>query len=122
MAKRKGGKPRIILTDEQKAQVEALASVLTTEQLSDYLGIARRTFYDIMERDEELSARYKKGRAKAIGVIAKGIIKQAMDGNFQAACFYLKTQAGWRETDRNDNHNATDIAEAIASIAQKLPN
>ena len=87
-----------VLTEEEKMHVEALASVLTSEQIADYLGIARQTFYDIMERDPSVSVRYKKGRAKAVGNIAQNLLQQAQKGNITAAIFYLKTQAGWHET------------------------
>ena len=87
-----------VLTEEEKAQVEALASVLTSEQIADYLEISRSSFYDIMERDPSVSGRYKKGRARAVGNIANGLIKQAQAGNITASIFYLKTQAGWHET------------------------
>ena len=86
------------LTDAQKAEVETLAAVLTAEQVADYFGIGRRTFYSMMERDEEIAARYKRGKAKAIGVIAQGLIYKARGGDTTSMIFYLKTQAGWRET------------------------
>jgi hypothetical protein len=86
------------LTDAQKAEVETLAAVLTAEQVADYFGIGRRTFYSMMERDEEIAARYKKGKAKAIGVIAQGLINKARSGDTTSMIFFLKTQAGWRET------------------------
>lgn len=89
--------PRV-LNDEEMAQVEALASVLTTEQLADYFGIGRTTFYQIMERQPDVSVRYKRGRAKAIGSVSKGLLQRAMSGDNQASIFYLKTQAGWKET------------------------
>jgi hypothetical protein len=86
------------LTDAQKAEVETLAAVLTAEQVADYFGIGRRTFYSMMERDEEIAARYKRGKAKAIGVIAQGLINKARSGDTASMIFFLKTQAGWRET------------------------
>lgn len=90
--------PRV-LTDEEKAQVEALAACLSTEQIADYFGISRTTFYNIMERDPEVAVRYKKGRAKAIRDIAGSLIQEAKEGNATLKMFYLKTQAGWRETE-----------------------
>jgi hypothetical protein len=86
------------LTDDQKAEVETLAAVLTAEQVADYFGIGRRTFYSMMQRDEEIAARYKRGKAKAIGVIAQGLINKARAGDTTSMIFFLKTQAGWRET------------------------
>jgi len=99
----KGGRPPINLTDEQVAQIEALGSVLSIEQIADYFGISKTTFYAIMERQPEVNERYKKGKAKAIGSVAQGLLQQARDGNTTAAMFYLKTQAGWRETQNIDH-------------------
>ena len=95
-------KPRV-LSDDEMIQVEALAAVLTTEQLADYLGIARRTFYDILERQPDVSAHYKRGKAKAVGNIAKNLVQKAQNGDTASMIFYLKTQAGWRETVQVDN-------------------
>ncbi len=88
----------LTLTDAQKAEVETLAAVLTAEQVADYFGIGRRTFYTLMQRDGEIAARYKRGKAKAIGVIAQGLINKARSGDTTSMIFFLKTQAGWRET------------------------
>jgi IS30 family transposase len=98
----KTGRPKIELTSEQKAQVEALASVLTQEQIADYLGICRRTFNNIIERDEEVYAQYKKGKAKAIASVAGNLVNKARNGDTTASIFYLKTQAGWREQEPED--------------------
>jgi hypothetical protein len=94
------GRTPTTLTEAQKAEVETLAAVLTAEQVADYFGIARRTFYALMERDEEIAARYKRGKARTIGVIAQGLINKARSGDTASMIFFLKTQAGWRETAR----------------------
>jgi hypothetical protein len=92
-----GGRPRTVLTPEQTKEVETLAAVLNQQQIADYLGIPHRTFQAILERDEDVSASYKRGRAKAIGSVSQSLLKSARDGNTTAQIFYLKTQAGWRE-------------------------
>ena len=107
MKKDKGGRPLVVLDSDQIAQVESLASVLSTEQIADYFGIGRTTFYSIMDRQEEVSVRYKKGRAKAIGNIAKGLLQKAQGGDNTAMIFYLKTQAGWKEEQTID-HKSSD--------------
>lgn len=112
-----GGRPRKELTGEQVIQVEALASVLSQDQLADYLGMARNTFAEIMKRDSEVSERYKRGRAKAVGSVAKSLIQQAQDGNISAAIFYLKTQAGWRE--RDEQVDTVKPVEVIIKRASK---
>jgi hypothetical protein len=100
------GRKAIELTEEQKAQVEALAAYLTQEQIADYFGIGKTTWFAMMDRDAEIAERYKRGKAKAIGSIAQSLIQQARNGDKVAAMFYLKTQAGWRETTHIDHSNS----------------
>ncbi len=92
------GRPFKNLTPAQTAEVETLAAVLTVAQMADYFGIGRRTFFSLMDRDEEIAARYKKGKARAIGAIAQSLIAKARGGDTTSMIFFLKTQAGWRET------------------------
>lgn len=96
-------RPRKELTDEQRAQVEALAAYLSQDQIADYFGITRPTFAAMIERDAEISLRYKRGKAKAIGAVAQGLLQKARSGDTTSAIFYLKTQAGWRETQNVDH-------------------
>jgi len=103
------------LNEAQKSQVEALAAYLSQDQISDYFGIARVTFAAMMERDPEISVRYKRGKSKAIGAVAQGPLQKARDGDTASAIFYLKTQAGWRETDRRE-HTGADGSPLIPTI------
>jgi len=105
-AKKKAGRPRKTLTEDEKVQLEALAAALNSEQIADFFGIGRSTFYDMMERDEDISGRYKRGRAKAIAGVAGNLITQARNGNTSAAIFYLKTQAGWKEQTQEESTDA----------------
>ena len=89
-----------VLTDDELIQVEKLSAVLSVEQMSDYLGIGRTTFYEIMKRQPVVSEHYKRGRAKAIGAIGGGLLQKARAGDTASTIFYLKTQAGWRETEQ----------------------
>ena len=93
----KRGRPKTVLDEDQIKSVEKLAAVLTKEQLADYLGISRRSFFDIEDRQPEVRQAYLKGRSKALTNIATNLMKQAVSGNTTAAIFYLKTQGGWSE-------------------------
>lgn len=95
-------RPRKTLTPDQINQIEALASVLTQEQIADYLGVSRSTFNLILSRDEKVLRQYKKGKAKAIASIAGNLVNKARKGDTTAAIFYLKTQAGWKEQKDDD--------------------
>ena len=103
-----GRKPKT-LTEAQKNQVEALAAYLTQDQIAEYFGITRPTFVAMMERDEEISLLYKKGKARAIADVGHNLLQQARSGDLGAMCFYLKTQAGWAEKQRFE-HTGEDGA------------
>lgn len=92
------GRPPVTLTEAQRAEVETLAAVLNAEQIADFLGIGRTTFFALLNRDEDLSERYKRGKARAVGAVAQSLVTKARAGNVTAMIFFLKTQGGWRET------------------------
>ena len=117
--KKKGGRPPKKLTQEQIVQVEALAAYLTVEQIADYLSVGITTFYEIMERQPEVSERYKKGKSKAIGVVAKSLMKNIQEGKEASIIFFLKTKGGWTETQKLEHtgkdgepiqHQTTDLS------------
>jgi len=102
-----GGRPEIVLTPDEVTQVEALAAVLNAEQIADYFGIGRTTFYEIMKRQPDVAERYKSGKARAIASIGGSLLAKARNGDTASMIFYLKTQAGWRETTAID-HSSSD--------------
>lgn len=93
-------RPAITLTELQVQEVETLAALLNQDQIADYFGVSRTTFRAICDRDEEVSVRYKRGKAKAIAHVANGLLQKARTGDTTSMIFYLKTQAFWRELDR----------------------
>ena len=103
------------LTTEQINEVETLAAVLSVEQMADYFGVCRTTFFDMLNKNKNINELYKKGRAKAIGVVAKGLLMRARDGDTTSAIFYLKTQAGWKEP-KDVNLNMPQLSELGAFL------
>jgi hypothetical protein len=97
------GRPRKDLTDEQVEQVEKLAAVLPQEQIADYLAITDRTLRQRIADDPRVSSAYKRGRAKAAEKIGSSLIQKALNGDTASMIFYLKTQCGWKETERHEH-------------------
>ena len=93
-----GGRPEIVFTNEQVTELKTLSAVLSKRQLADYFCISETTLRAIESRQPEVSDAYKKGKARAIASVAGNLITQAKAGNTAASIFYLKTQAGWKET------------------------
>ena len=103
------GRKPIELTDEQRGEIETLGALLNQDQIADYLGIGRTTFHAIMARDPDIGERYKRGKAKAIAHVARGLLQKARSGDTVSSIFFLKTQAGWRETDRLEHAGGLTI-------------
>lgn len=114
------GRTAKTLTADQRAQVEALAAYLSQDQIADYFGISRPTFAAMIERDNDISLRYKKGKAKAIGLVAQGLLQKARNGDTASAIFYLKTQAGWKETNVQE-HTGKDGTALQAPVFSFQP-
>ena len=96
---------KIVLSYEQLIELGSLAGVLSIEQMADYFGIVRTTFHTILERQPEALVQYKKGRSKVIKNVGNGLIEKALNGDTASSIFYLKTQAGWKETSVQENIN-----------------
>ena len=112
---------KIDLTEKQIGEIETLAIFLTQQQIADYFGICKRTFANMIERDERILISYNKGRARGIAKIATGLFQRAMSGDTASAIFYLKTQAGWRETQAHE-HTGTVGIKALSDLIDELSN
>jgi predicted transcriptional regulator len=82
-----------IPTEESRKLVKSLAAVGTR-----YVDIAHK----LEITDDTLRKHYKEelesGRIDANAQIANTLFQQAKKGNMTAAIFWLKTRAGWKET------------------------
>ena len=106
-----GGRPPVVLTEEQISKVETLASVLRIEQIADYFGVAHSTFYEIMKRDSRVSENYKRGKAQAVEGVASNLMAKCHAGDVPSMIFYLKTQARWKE-----NHDQPEVNVNINTL------
>tara|TARA_R110000744_G_scaffold175749_14_gene294572 strand:- start:658 stop:1038 length:381 start_codon:yes stop_codon:yes gene_type:complete len=94
-----GGRPAVELTGDQLIELKALATVLNKAQVADYFGICENTLRAIEKRQPDVSAAYKKGRVDQVLDMGGNLVQLAKEGNVAANIFYLKTQAGWKESE-----------------------
>ncbi len=121
-------RPKKRLNKKQISEVETLASVLTTEQMADYFGIAKPTFFQILERQPIVNELYKRGRSKSILFAGNNLLKKVREGDTTSTIFFLKTQGGWREkestniTVNNENKLGDDLAEFMKNKMNEKTN
>ena len=103
--KNKGGRPPVVLSDEQIVELEEMAAYFTIEQIADYFDISEKCLYDLRHRNTEVFTAYKKGRMRKIFRYAKILENKAFGMNENemlkydttSIIFFLKTQAGWSD-------------------------
>lgn len=92
-----GGAPTIVFEDADIVQIEALGAVLKQGMIADYFGISENSLLAVFERQPEVFAAFKRGKARAVANVATTLLGRARNGDLGAMCFYLKTQGGYRE-------------------------
>lgn len=85
------------ITADQRALVAELAGYgLTWAQIASALKLNVRTLQRHCQED------YDNGKNIAIGMVAGQLFKKALSGHPASVFFYLKTQAGWKETNKTE--------------------
>lgn len=81
------------------AEVVRLASRgLTEEQIAESLGISITTLERRKREGEVFAEAIRRGRALGIAQVANAHFEAALAGNVTAQIFFLKSRAGWKET------------------------
>jgi len=105
--KKKFGPKPIEITDDMIRQLETLAAYgLTQGQIALVLGMAKPTLENKLRDNPVAKLSWQRGKAKGIANVAKTVYNAAMNGDKASAFFYLKTQAGWRETQSIEHSGA----------------
>ena len=95
-AKKTSTNKKIVLDAGQIMQVEQMAACgMTIEQMSDFFGFSKDTFYEIRKRQPDVLRHYKKGKSQSLWYSANALRKKIKEGDTTAIIFYLKAQGGW---------------------------
>ena len=95
-------KPYIKYSPEVAAKIEHLAALgMTQADVGYILGFSEDTI------SRHYPEAWAKGKAVAKAKVAGKLFEKAMSGDGASIFFYLKTQAGWRETQHVD-HTSSD--------------
>jgi len=93
-------------------QVESLAANgLTQEQIAAALGISESTLTKRKKENTDFTDAIKRGKAKGIALVTNKLMESIKGGNMTGMIFFLKTQAGWKETNVQEHTgaNGTDL-------------
>lgn len=124
MLNKKATKPKIEI---DLAKVEALAANgLSQQQIADSLGISERTLRNRKKESASFAEAIRRGKNKGIAYVTNALFNKIKKGNVTAMIFYLKTQAGWKETQVNQvtgtvvNQNVEITEDRFKEITEEL--
>ncbi len=102
-------------------QVESLAANgLTQEQIAAALGISERTLRSRKGEIADFADAIKRGKAKGIALVTNKLMESIKGGNMTGMIFFLKTQAGWKETNVQE-HTGKDGTALQAPVFSFQP-
>ena len=88
-------RPEIEITDDKRKQVLTLAGIgLSHEQICEVLDISRPTLR------KHFKSELKRGKSIALSQALNALFANIKKGMAASIFFYLKTQHGWREKDK----------------------
>ena len=98
-------------SEDDRKRIRLYAGLgLTQEQIAAIFGKSVETI--VKHCRDELDA----GKAETIAKVAGTLVNKALKGDTASAIFYLKTQAGWRET---NNINVQTDREVVINMRRK---
>lgn len=87
-------------TEAELRQIRLYAGLGSTQdQVATLVGKHVNT----IKGNETAKAAFEEGKAETVAKVAGSLVAKALKGDTASAIFYLKTQAGWRETVRNEH-------------------
>jgi hypothetical protein len=97
-------------TDENRSLVKSLSAMGTR-----YVDIALKLEINTDTLTKYYSRELELGRVDANAKVAQGLFNQAVNGNTSAGIFWMKTRAGWKETNALELSGANGGAITIIS-------
>jgi len=99
---------KIVFKAKEIKELEKVAHSLNTKQLAAYFGIGQTTLFEVFKRQPEVHEAYKKARSKRVTDVVNKLFEKIDDGDTASILFFLKTQAGWSETQKLITEDVTE--------------
>ena len=103
------------------AYVEEMASQgLTGEQIGRLLGATIGQINYKRKMDPQFEEAIQRGRSRGVEKVASELMKNALNGNVAAQIFFLKTQGGWREKEREASVQQNVNVQAVFLAPERM--
>jgi len=100
-------------SEEEIAKIRLYAGLGSTqEQIAAMIGKCIET----LQKHPAVCDALDQGKAETIAKVAGSLVRKALNGDTASAIFYLKTQAGWKETNFVHHSGGQKMATEIRLI------
>lgn len=105
------GRPAFTPTDENRRLVETLVACgVRQDVICSFIQDGQGKPISEPTLRKHFGEALAHGKSKANAAVAQSLFKNAMQGNTTAQIFWLKTQAGWKETPQRHEHSGPEGA------------
>ena len=125
MSKEKPGRKRKLakLTEEDYNQISAWSGDgLSETQIATLLGVNISTITREKKRNEQFAHAIKKGRYKAVQLVANKVFQNAMEGKETSAIFFLKNRDPDNWADRQEKVINVNLKDALTHASARIIN
>ena len=123
MSKEKPGRKRKLakLTEEDYNQISAWSGDgLSETQIATLLGVNISTITREKKRNEQFAHAIKKGRYKAVQLVANKVFQNAMEGKETSAIFFLKNRDPDNWADRQEKVINVNLKDALTHASARI--
>lgn len=89
---------------------------LNKENIGNAIGCTGKTFTAICRRQPEVERAYLKGKTRGVVAVANALHDAAVSGNTVAQIFFLKSAAGWKDTQTVEHTGADGAPLAVFQL------
>ena len=123
MEKGKPGRKRKLaqLTEDEYKQISQWSGDgLNESQIATLLNVNISTITREKKRNEQFAEAIKKGRYKAVQLVANKVFQNAMDGKETSAIFFLKNRDPDNWADRQELNYSLDLKNVLTSARSRI--
>lgn len=109
-------RPTFAPTDAQREQVEILSACGVPQSTMCQIIVGKNDPIDEKTLRKHFKVELESGAALANAKVAQSLFKKATGGNVTAQIFWLKTRAGWKETQHVEHAGSIETKQSPANL------
>lgn len=112
-------RPTFVPTDAQREQVKILSACGVPQKNICQILAGKNPAMDEKTLRKHFAVELDNGSALANAKVAQSLFKKATGGNVTAQIFWLKTRAGWKETQHVEHAGSIETKQSTSNLSDE---